>query len=204
VRYPHQEWVWPDWFIINDQDLNELTTILRQNEQPVWKANTEIIDCFIQISRIVDKSDREHYDTKLKIFVNALFSFFLDLLRKGDIQLNEGLTETKRTVELFLMELNDHLIDDWSLNSMAEHCNLGVTQFSKYCREITNCSPLTYLNGLRLRKASVLLREDTVLPVTEIAYQAGFSSPQYFTSAFKKHFQLTPQVFREQCEKDFG
>jgi len=197
VRYPHQDWVWPDWIILNDSDLDELTKILRQNEQAVWRSSQEIFDCFLQISKIVKKSDEGPYDTKLKIFVNALLSYILDLFRMGNVQLNTALIETKRTVELFLRELNDSLLEDWTLKSMADHCNLGITQFSKYCKEITNCSPSTYLNALRLKKASDLLSNRRGLSITEVAFRAGFSSPQYFTSSFKKQYGLAPQAYRD-------
>jgi hypothetical protein len=30
VRYPNQEWVWPDWIILDRADLQELTKIIRQ------------------------------------------------------------------------------------------------------------------------------------------------------------------------------
>ena len=31
VRHPHQEWVWPDWIVLNKSDLTELTRYFRQN-----------------------------------------------------------------------------------------------------------------------------------------------------------------------------
>jgi hypothetical protein len=46
VRHPHQNWKWPDWIILNKSDLNELTRYLRHNEQPIWKANSDIRNCF--------------------------------------------------------------------------------------------------------------------------------------------------------------
>ncbi len=105
VRNPHQEWLWPHWIILNEPDLDDLTRFLRQNEQPVWKTNQEIFECFSQIGKTVDNSNGGHYDSRFRIYVNTLLMLLLDLFRKGNIELNEGLTETKRSVELFLSEL---------------------------------------------------------------------------------------------------
>ena len=36
---------------------------------------------------------------------------------------------------------------------MAESCGLGRTTFANYCAEITNVSPMDYLNALRIKRA---------------------------------------------------
>ncbi len=194
VRYPHQKWKWPGWIILNKKDLDELTTYLRQNENPVWRVPKEIENCFIQIGNIVKKE--ENYESKLKIYLNTLLALLLDLFQKGEVELNKSLIETKRTVELFLKDLDDNLIEPWNLDSMAHHCKLGITQFSKYCREITNSSPMAHLNQLRIKKAERLLTKYPKLSVAEIAYQLGFSSPQYLASVFKKQHKCVPSQFR--------
>ncbi len=84
---------------------------------------------------------------------------------------------------------------------MADQSNLGVTQFTKYCKQVTNCTPLTYLNNLRLKYATELLRNHPTLTVTDIGYQSGYSSPQYFTTSFKRYYKLTPQAYREKYLK---
>ena len=83
VRHPHQSWEWPDWIVLNEDDLDELTLYLRQNEQPVWKANHEFKNCFIQIGNIIKQSDTKAYDSKLKIQINQLL-----MLLKFELQQN--------------------------------------------------------------------------------------------------------------------
>ena len=48
TRRPHQEWVWPDWIVMTQDDLNRLTKILRQDAKWLWKANSKIKDCFFK------------------------------------------------------------------------------------------------------------------------------------------------------------
>lgn len=197
VRHPHQEWDWPSWVILNPRDLETLTIILRQNEQPVWTAGPETAECFQQIGRTIEQGDRSGCDSRLKIYINTLLMNILESFRSGEIRLDEGLMHRRRTVELFLADLKEHAGEPWTLRDMAEQCNLGITRFSMYCKQITNCSPLAYLNQLRLGEARRLLLERPDLHIAEIAYEAGFSSPQYFTTSFKRLHRLSPQAYRE-------
>ncbi len=75
------------------------------------------------------------------------------------------------------------------------HCNLGVTAFSKYCRELVNTGPMEYLNQCRLERAALQLRTRPELSVTEIAFANGFNSSQYFATRFRRHFHVSPTRF---------
>lgn len=195
VRHPHQDWKWPSWIILNKEDLEKLTRFFRHNESPVWKSSPEITSCFEQIGQLV--KTKKQYDTKLKILLNSLLMELLDVFKRGNVELNDSLIQTKRTVELFLKELDNHLVEEWTIESIANHCNLGTTQITKYCKEITNLSPMQYLSSLRLKKAGYILKSIPDKSITEIAYETGFSSPQYFATVFKTFYKKTPQQFRE-------
>jgi len=196
ARQPHQEWVWPDWVILSKDDLDELTRILRLNEQPVWQVGDEMKRCFAQIGRMAKYYEKEHFDTRIKIYLNEILILLLEMLKKDKPILNVALIESKRSVSIFLKSLEDDPANYWTVNNMARHCGLGVTQFSKHCYQLTNCTPVNYINKLRLRKAKKLIAEDTGRTITSIAFDCGFSSNQYFTKLFKAHFKETPQHFR--------
>lgn len=57
-------------------------------------------------------------------------------------------------------------------------------------------SPNEYLLHIRFSKAKQLLLQERQLTIAEIAYQAGFSDPNYFSRAFKQHAGQTPSTFR--------
>ena len=195
VRHPHQEWKWPSWIILNKQDIEALTGYFRKDESPVWKSSNILSSCFEQIGEIV--RSKSHYDTKLKILLNSLLMGLLDLFELGNVQLNDALVQSKRTVQLFLQDLENHLLEDWSIDSIAHHCNLGTTQITKYCREITNMSPMQYISSLRLKAAAEILANQPDKSITEISYETGFSSPQYFATVFKQYYHKTPLQYRE-------
>ncbi|VGO11482.1 HTH-type transcriptional activator RhaS [Pontiella desulfatans] len=192
VRQPHQEWVWPDWLVILPEDLAELTACLRENEQPVWNASDEIQDCFRQIGKTI----REHKSaSRLAVYANELLLHLLDLFREQKVSRTKSLTDAQRSVKLFLSSLEASYADEWTLDSMAESCGLGVTRFVHYCKQITNQTPQLFLNQLRLEAAAERLKTDQ--SITAIAFDCGFSSSQYFATAFKKQFGCTPRQFRQ-------
>ncbi len=200
VRQPHQKWVWPEWIVLNRSDLAELTKFLRQNEQPLWPCNEHIRNCFKQFGRIVaDENPKKHF-SRMAVFVNELLLNLLDMFRTQSVPLERNLTSSQRSVELFLHHIRAHLAQPWTLETMAEACELGVTRFMQIVKTHTNKTPIQYLARMRAEEAAALLRAHPDETITNIALQCGFSSSQYFSTVFRKYFKMTPRKYREQAE----
>lgn len=84
-----------------------------------------------------------------------------------------------------------------SVEDLATH--LGIT--SRHLRRIFQAehgvTPLQYLQTRRLLLAKALLT-DTALPVSEIAFAAGFASLRRFNAAFIEHYRLQPTALRKE------
>ena len=197
VRRPHQEWIWPDWITLTPDDLNRLTTILRQNEQSILKTNKEVRNCFANIGKAVDSDEFGSNASKIRLLVNYLLILILDLVDTDDVVLNESLTESSRSVNFFLKELENSLAENWTIESMSLSAGVGVTRFTYHCKQITNLTPMRYLMMRRLEMAKRMLLEDSELTITEVAYRSGFTTSQYFSSVFKKHEKCTPNQYRQ-------
>jgi AraC-like DNA-binding protein len=198
VRRPHQNWHWPLWMVLTKDDLTELTRKLRHNENPIWNATPAITQSFRELARTVEAWNQPHAVSRLATHLNQLFLSILDALSEQQTQETAALTSRQRTVELFLHEVEnnpDTSSESWTINSMAEHCGMGVTAFSKYCRELMNAGPMEFLNRCRLDRAARQLRENPGLSITEIALACGFNSSQYFATRFRQHFQISPSRF---------
>lgn len=196
VRQPHQDWKWPDWIILAKEDLDFLTKVLRQNEIPVWKTNKKIRNNFIELGKCLDNCDTTIPHSKLNILINELLLELVDLFKKGNVFLDESLIINKRTVAIFLNHLEADFRRYWSLENMAEHCGLGMTSLSKYCKELTNMSPSNYLIKLRLEAAAKQLKCDESQSISEVCYDCGFSSSRYFATAFKKRYKCSPSKYK--------
>jgi len=199
VRRPNQAWKWPSWLTMTKADRDELTAVLRHTEQPVWWSTEEIRHCFQQIGRAVETDRNGSSISRLALHLNELLLLLLEMFRQHPIPLDKSLSSGRRTVELFLEDLlhnPDNLALEWTLHSMAKHCGLGITQFATECRQLTNISPMRYLKRCRLHQASKFLVEQPEMSILDVAMACGFSSSQYFSTAFRREMGLSPQLFR--------
>lgn len=97
---------------------------------------------------------------------------------------------------MFLGELSEQTRVDWTLDSMAAECSLSRSQFSEYCKKITNMTPIEYLTRCRVDRAVVMLHENPGSTVTEVAFECGFKSSQYFSTVFRSLQGCSPTKVR--------
>ncbi|HLZ87410.1 MAG TPA: ATP-binding protein, partial [Puia sp.] len=79
---------------------------------------------------------------------------------------------------------------------------LGMSRSSLYGKllEITGETPVEFIRSFRLEKAAALL-EKSDLTIAEIAYEVGFTKPNYFTQAFKTKYKILPSDYPGRQEK---
>ena len=197
VRRPNDPWNWPDWINLAPHDIQKLTQLLSHNEQVVWQGNKQIELCFEKIAEYVqsDKSP-EQVQSRLQHYINELLLEVLEMLQVSDIELNAKLSSTRRSVEMFLAGLSEHLDYPWTLELMAKHCNLGRSRFAHYCKRITNMTAAEYLTHCRVEKAKELLKSSTDMNMLDIAMACGFESSQYFATVFKKFSGKSPTIYK--------
>ncbi len=199
VRRPDQPWKWPSWIVLTKSDIGELTHILRHTERPVWRATPAIRQCFQNIGRAVEGEEATKNISRLAAYINELFVLVLEMCRNRPVKLDESLSSTQRTVELFwgdLCEHKEHLAEPWTVAMMAEQCGLGVTQFIHLTKKLTNMTPVQHLTQGRLEMAARLLKETGKKSVLDVALDCGFSSSQYFANLFRRQFGCTPRDYR--------
>jgi AraC-like DNA-binding protein len=195
VRRPHATWKWPDWVALTDTVRRDLESFLAHNEEPVLEVGQELDSCFKAIGKLVDSGDPIAAENRLRLHINELLLLVHEALHKADRTQDHSLASTQRTVEYFLRELPDHLEQYWTLDRMAHDCHLARSQFTEYCRLLTNQTPIEHLTSLRMEKAKALLLE-TDQAIADISESCGFSTPKYFGECFRRRMGLSPGQFR--------
>ena len=199
VRRPNQPWKWPPWLVLTQADRRELTNVLRHNDQAVWHADAEMRHCFVRIGRAVDADCSGSSVSRLAAYLNELLVLVLEMFRHHGAEIDESLSSTRRTVELFWADLRENLENlalPWTLRRMAGQCGLGVTQFARHSKRLTNMTPAQYLNRCRLEAAAKLLLQQPQASVTAVALACGFCTGQHFATVFRRHFGRSPRAFR--------
>ena len=204
VRRPRQVWRWPDWLVCSPTDQRRLTRLLTENNQSVWHAAPEMEFYFQHLGDTIAAPLDAHTTTRLALHINELLVAVLEMLqRRRDVSQAVPIEAQKR-VELFLSQLGPQPGPSWNLAAMARECNLGRSQFSHYCRELTNMTPRQFLEACRVRRGQGLLQQQPQLSITEVAQQCGFASSQYFATVFRKHVGGSPRAWRKRAPGSEG
>jgi AraC family transcriptional regulator len=97
----------------------------------------------------------------------------------------------RRCLEL----MHARLAEDVSLDELAAEARLSSFHFTRMFKQSLGVPPRVYLTRLRMEKACELL-EQTDLPITEIAFEVGYSSNQVLARVFIKHQHMSPTDYR--------
>jgi len=90
---------------------------------------------------------------------------------------------------------------DFSVDVVAEHVNLSSRQFHRRIVEETGLTPNQLFTLIRLRHSKDALISDSSLTVRELANQAGYNNPSYFSKKFKKFYGYSPKELSQKLIK---
>jgi len=87
-----------------------------------------------------------------------------------------------------------------SVENLSRH--IGMSRSTLYTRllELTGQTPVEYIRLFRLDKA-VALMEKSDMTISEIAYEVGFTTSNYFSKSFKSRFNMVPSEFIAKVRK---
>jgi AraC family transcriptional regulator of adaptative response / DNA-3-methyladenine glycosylase II len=107
---------------------------------------------------------------------------------------------TSTTVQRALALIQQGALNDGSLAGLAGRLGIGERYLRKLFQRDMGVSPQAVALNQRLLFAKKLLAE-TSLPITEVAFAAGFGSVRRFNSAVKTQFKLAPGALRKQRKR---
>lgn len=84
-----------------------------------------------------------------------------------------------------------------SIADVAEELGLSYSSLYRKVKALTKKTPAQYVAKLRCTMAGELLKNSD-LPVSEVAYRCGFSSPSYFSQVFKREMGESPRDFTDE------
>ncbi|WP_245731170.1 helix-turn-helix domain-containing protein [Rubrimonas cliftonensis] len=87
------------------------------------------------------------------------------------------------------------LSEDISLDELAAEAQLSPFHFARMFKQSVGVPPRVYLTRLRMEKACELL-ELTDIPITEIAFDVGYSPNPVLARVFAKHQHMSPSDYR--------
>jgi AraC-like DNA-binding protein len=179
---------------------DKLPWLLKNNDLHSLMVNTTP-ELEYHHQKIFQKINSKKYNSlEIDELVIALLEKVMTLL--GSAETPENISDKLKQYHLGTVEkardyILSHFKENISLQRLAEYCLVSPFHFSRIFKSMIKASPHQYLTSVRLTHAKILLTE-TNSPVSDIAYECGFNSPEHFVTAFKQYYKLKPSELREQ------
>lgn len=112
---------------------------------------------------------------------------------------DKGRLETLYDEILAVIEEKElYKVPDLKLNDLLQYLPTNRTYLSAAINSRGEMNFYRLIQGYRLRCAIQLLEKDPALKISDIASEAGFSSPKIFARIFRQEMEMTPSEYRKQ------
>lgn len=176
----------------------QLTQSLLGLERRTFPSSDALQSCFIQLHKEFARSS-----TMSQISARGLLhQLLVEVLRDHDRALiSTGETPPSQAIDRTVAWLTNHLNEEISVNDLASNAGMSVSRFHERFLEELGLTPSEYISWARVLRAKELLRE-TPSTVSNIGFDLGFSSSQYFATVFKKFVGMSPLKYRAAQSSD--
>ncbi|MEZ3486053.1 MAG: AraC family transcriptional regulator [Lachnospiraceae bacterium] len=177
-------------------DGTEVTSILSETyfvNSPVCYIKD--IDWMTGIYERISQRMREYYTQTDRNALTAcgLLLELLGVMGSRPVKSKKDLTQIY--LEMAIEYMKNNYSYDIHVSDIAIFIGIDRTYLYRIFMEQEQISPKGYLQQLRIRSASNMLRS-TAYSVTEIAYSCGFRDASAFCNQFRRLTGMTPRVFR--------
>lgn len=107
-----------------------------------------------------------------------------------------GLSCEDPAADLIRQHIEAHCGTALNLQDLAAEAGLSARQLQRRFKASTGMTVFEYRNHRRMQIAGHMLREQG-MPIKEVAYDLGFSSPYHFSREFKNRMGLPPSEYRQ-------
>ena len=162
-----------------------------QNVVPEELKTNEMFELLQELTRVYRTEGKER-----QLQIRVLLLHFIELLQK-DAMVKEEWDDKSNLGKDILIYLGQNYTSPLRLSDIAEELHLSEKYISRYFKQSFHMNISQYVSHLRITKARELLRM-TNLPVTEVAFGAGFQDVSYFVRTFHKQVGISPLQYRKQ------
>ena len=173
------------WLGLSPDEAEPLLNMLRSPENlcSKWPA-----DFAQRAASLFDLFDRPRGPIRTARLRTGLLSLLFDLL---DLNVPDASPAYQSRVKKAINWAETQTSKPPTLEQLAEVAGLSVSSFKRVFKEVAGIPPHAYVLRKRIDRAQKLLRKGD-RSVTDIAFECGFPSSQYFATVFKRVTGLTP------------
>ena len=103
----------------------------------------------------------------------------------------------EQLMESIIDSINKHIDDsNFTIDMLCAEVGISRANLHRKMKAMTGITATDFMRNIRMEQAARLLLEKKV-NITQVAYSVGYSTLPYFSTAFKKHFGVTPTEYME-------
>ncbi|POY39378.1 AraC family transcriptional regulator [Solitalea longa] len=143
------------------------------------------VQLLFEILNKILHADNDQKDSEIILaHLNALMTEFNNAYFKNVVKEKSETNKLSKYIE-FQIAVETHFTEQHSVQTIADHLSITTNNLYNIVKEFSGVSPKEFItNRLMLEAQRKLFYSDT--SVKELAYELGFSDPDYFSKLFKK------------------
>ena len=131
----------------------------------------------------------------------AIISNAADRQNTGEFySVREMKSKANTKLSSVIQYIESHAAELEKIEDIADACYISRSHLARLFRQELNISVMSYLNSVKLHKASELLLK-TNNSIIDVSIECGFNSAQYFSRVFKNLIGCTPHEYRKKYKK---
>lgn len=179
------------------EDAYRRLRILQQITQFPCVVSSEDYPGLSSVVRAILEENREQKALNAEAVCGYLYVLIQELIRLNEHMSVENKNQTLHSEKIrpALVHIETHYDEEIKIRELAEICNISEPYFRKLFVSCMKISPLEYINTVRIQKACEFLQKEDI-PMSTLAWKAGYSSVSTFERNFKKIVGESPKQWR--------
>lgn len=160
-------------------DLSSLPPLLQPRDIHRFRISQDFLNYIIFLENQLIEVANQAVEDSLKTL------FWAQLAKQQPHLINDNRIDDTLTI------INQDLSVNYSINQLAKHACLGVTQYKTRFKQAVGTTVGQYIIQQRMKRAQSLLRY-TDMPVTQVALEIGYRDVSAFSRRYKSYFGINP------------
>lgn len=196
-----------------EKELDKMfNVILKLNYNDIISAISRLFASSAKVINSIQKMSRNDVDLNIGNSLNDTNKFQtaeetkVHLLRIYINTINQLKEQKKNRKNDIIDNVLNYIYDNYSCatlstETIASNMNLSPNYLRILFKDVEAKSLSSYINEVRFKNAKLLL-ESTELTVAEISVKVGFTNDNYFYTAFKKFYGVSPNNYRNNVKAE--
>lgn len=158
-------------------------------------AVDEIADAYDFNENMIIKKAVNHSRFSEHLAILKFETFLFSILTTLTPRNQQKYTTTAQHYKNITKILHEHIFERLTVDEIADLCHIGKSNLKKVFNSYTGYGVMQYFNKIKIIKAINLLKQGK--NITETSDMLNFSSPSYFSKAFKKETGMFPSEYKK-------